>query len=110
MRDGSPCYATLRFDSGRGIDAEVVGTDPSTDLAVLRVDPEDAPPLKPLTLADSDNVTVGDNAIAIGFPLGLDRTATAGIVSGLQLSAYGIGQLTGLVGRHYEEYGVIHGR
>jgi putative serine protease PepD len=70
-------------DSGQGIDAEVVGTDPSTDLAVLRVDPDDAPPLEPLTFADSDNVTVGDNAIAIGFPLGLDRTATAGIVSGL---------------------------
>ncbi len=71
-------------DSGRGIDAEVVGTDPSTDLAVLRVDPDDAPALEPLTFADSDNVTVGDNAVAIGFPLGLDRTATAGIISGLE--------------------------
>jgi putative serine protease PepD len=48
------------------------------------VDPSKAPAaLKPLTLADSKNVTVGDNAIAIGFPLGLDRTATAGIISGL---------------------------
>ena len=74
----------VRFDdSSQGVDAEVVGTDPSSDLAVLRVDPADAPPLKPLTLADSDNVRVGDNAVAIGFPLGLDRTATAGIVSGL---------------------------
>ena len=74
----------VRFDdSSQGVDAEVVGTDPSSDLAVLRVDPDDAPPLEPLTLADSDNVRVGDNAIAIGFPLGLDRTATSGIVSGL---------------------------
>jgi len=74
----------VRFDdSSQGVDAEVVGTDPSSDLAVLRVDPDDAPPLAPLTLADSDGVRVGDNAVAIGFPLGLDRTATAGIVSGL---------------------------
>ena len=74
----------VRFDdSSRAVTARVVGTDPSTDLAVLEVDPSDAPPLKPLTLADSKNVRVGDNAIAIGFPLGLDRTATAGIVSGL---------------------------
>jgi putative serine protease PepD len=74
----------VRFDdSAQGVAAEVVGTDPSSDLAVLRVDPDDAPPLEPLTLADSDNVRVGDFAIAIGFPLGLDRTATAGIVSGL---------------------------
>jgi S1-C subfamily serine protease len=70
-------------DSSQGVPADVVGTDPSSDLAVLRIDPADAPPLKPLTLADSDNVRVGDNAIAIGFPLGLDRTATAGIISGL---------------------------
>ncbi|MEA2168782.1 MAG: hypothetical protein QOF76_2082 [Solirubrobacteraceae bacterium] len=63
--------------------AKVIGTDPSSDLAVLRVDPGRAPALKPLTLADSSTVKVGDQAIAIGFPLGLDRTATAGIVSGL---------------------------
>ncbi len=74
----------VRFDdSSQGVPAQVVGTDPSSDLAVLRVDPDDAPELQPLTLADSDNVRVGDNAIAIGFPLGLDRTATAGIISGL---------------------------
>ena len=74
----------VRFDdNGQPVRARVVGADPSSDLAVIKVDPDDAPPLKPLTLADSDSVTVGDNAIAIGYPLGLDRTATAGIISGL---------------------------
>jgi putative serine protease PepD len=75
----------VRFDdSSRPVTARVLGTDPSSDLAVLEVDPSRMPTgAKALTLADSDNVTVGDNAIAIGFPLGLDRTATAGIVSGL---------------------------
>ena len=74
----------VRFeDNGEGVDAEVLGTDSSSDLAVLRVDPSDAGGVKPLTLADSDTVRVGDLAIAIGYPLGLDRTATAGIVSGL---------------------------
>ncbi len=74
----------MRFDDkGQAIPAKVIGSDPSSDLAVLRVDPGRAPALHPLTLADSGNVRVGDNAVAIGFPLGLDRTATAGIVSGL---------------------------
>ncbi len=74
----------VRFDdSSQPVTARVVGSDPSSDLAVLKVDPGNAPALHPLTLADSGKVRVGDNAIAIGFPLGLDRTATAGIVSGL---------------------------
>ena len=73
----------MRFDDkGPSIPATIVGNDPSSDLAVLRVDPKDAK-LQPLALADSDGVRVGDVAIAIGYPLGLDRTATAGIVSGL---------------------------
>ena len=73
----------VRFDDkGALIPARVVGTDPSSDIPVLHVDPARVT-LHPLTLADSRNVRVGDNAIAIGFPLGLDRTATAGIVSGL---------------------------
>lgn len=75
--------AQVRFDdNGAAVDGEVVGTDPSSDLAVIRVDPDDAD-LAPLPLADSDQVKVGDQAIAIGYPLGLDRTATSGIISGL---------------------------
>ena len=76
--------AQVRFgDSGRQVDAEVLGSDASSDLAVLRVDPGSTGPLRPLPLADSDEVRVGDSVVAIGNPFGLDRTATAGIVSGL---------------------------
>ena len=75
-------HAQVRADEARApIDAEVIGADASTDLAVLRID--DTTGLTPLTLADSDAVGVGDTAVAIGYPLGLDRTVTAGIVSGL---------------------------
>jgi putative serine protease PepD len=74
----------VRFDdSTSGVDAEVLGSDASSDLAVLRVDASNTQNIKPLALADSDSVRVGDLAVAIGYPLGLDRTATAGIISGV---------------------------
>ena len=63
--------------------AEVVGTDPATDVALLKVDaPTDQ--LHPLALGDSSKVQVGEPVVAIGNPFGLDRTVTAGIVSALQ--------------------------
>ena len=65
------------------VEANLVGRDPSTDLAVLQVDPHQVD-LHPLPLADSDQVRVGDPVVAIGNPFGLDRTATAGIVSAIQ--------------------------
>jgi putative serine protease PepD len=69
---------------GRSLDGEVKGTDPSSDLAVVDIDPSNAPRgVRPLQFADSRQVQVGDTAIAIGNPFGLDRTATEGIVSGL---------------------------
>jgi putative serine protease PepD len=70
-------------DSDDAVTAKILGRDVSTDLAVLKVDPAQTPALEPLALADSDTVRVGDSAIAIGYPLGLERTVTAGIVSGL---------------------------
>jgi S1-C subfamily serine protease len=73
----------VSFSNQDTYDAEVVGVDPSTDLAVLRVDVSSRA-LTPLALADSDDVRVGDPVVAIGNPFGLDRTATAGIVSALQ--------------------------
>jgi putative serine protease PepD len=75
----------VRFGSdANSIEGEVRGTDPSSDLAVVEIDPGDVPAgVRPLQLADSRNVEVGDVAIAIGNPFGLDRTATEGIVSGV---------------------------
>ncbi len=63
--------------------AEVVGTDPATDVALLRIDAP-AEQLHPLSLGDSSKVQVGEQVVAIGNPFGLDRTVTAGIVSALQ--------------------------
>jgi putative serine protease PepD len=81
---GSSRSVTIRFGDGKSLRADVLGTDPSTDLAVLSVDGRDLPKgVKPLRFADSREVRVGDLAIAIGNPFGLDRTATEGIVSGL---------------------------
>jgi len=74
---------TVSFSNRDTVEAEIVGVDPSTDLAVLRVDTT-ASALTPLPLGDSDRVKVGDPVVAIGNPFGLDRTATAGIVSALQ--------------------------
>jgi putative serine protease PepD len=81
---GGAGTAQVRFgDQGRTLDAPVLGRDASSDIAVLRVDPSLTGTLHPLALADSSKVHIGDNVVAIGNPFGLDRTATAGIVSGL---------------------------
>jgi S1-C subfamily serine protease len=63
--------------------AEVIGSDPATDLALLKVDAP-ASQLHPLTLGKSSEAEVGDPVVAIGNPFGLDRTVTSGIVSALQ--------------------------
>jgi S1-C subfamily serine protease len=63
--------------------AEVVGTDPASDLALLKVEAPSSE-LHPLTLGDSSKAEVGDPVVAIGNPFGLDRTVTSGIVSALQ--------------------------
>ena len=73
----------VSFSNRDTVEAQLVGSDPSTDLAVLQVD-TNASALTPLPLGDSDKVEVGDPVVAIGNPFGLDRTATSGIVSALQ--------------------------
>ena len=82
---GTSDRVIVRFGAdGRTIDAAVKGVDASSDLAVLNIDRGSIPKhVTPLKFADSRQVAVGDIAIAIGNPLGLDRTATEGIVSGL---------------------------
>lgn len=62
----------------REVEAKVIGTDPKTDVAVLKID---ASNLKPITLGDSSNVEVGDTALAIGDPFGVGQTVTRGIIS-----------------------------
>jgi putative serine protease PepD len=73
----------VSFSNRDTVQATIVGSDPSTDLSVLRVRvPANA--LTPLPLGDSDRVEVGDQVVAIGNPFGLARTATAGIISAVQ--------------------------
>jgi putative serine protease PepD len=81
--DGSTSV-TVRFGAaGRDLRARVLGTDTSTDLSVLRLEEPAPANAHPLALANSDDVGVGDDVVAIGNPFGLDRTLTEGIVSAL---------------------------
>jgi len=74
----------VRFEEdSEPVEAEVIGTDPSTDLAVIKVDP-DAAELKPLPLGSSSDAEVGDPVVAIGNPFGYTRSVTTGIVSAKQ--------------------------
>jgi S1-C subfamily serine protease len=73
----------VSFSNNERFKAKLVGVDPSTDIAVLRVEVK-ARALKALPLGNSDGVRVGDQVIAIGNPFGLDRSVTAGIVSAVQ--------------------------
>jgi S1-C subfamily serine protease len=73
----------VSFSGSDEVDASIVGHDPATDVAVLQVDAHSRS-LSPLPLGDSDLVQVGDPVVAIGNSSNLDRTATVGIVSGVQ--------------------------
>jgi serine protease Do len=77
---------SVDLDDGRSAAAQLVGVDPGTDVAILKIDLRD---LVALPLGDSDNVAVGDFVVAVGNPFGLQGTATAGIVSGLMRSDVG---------------------
>lgn len=70
----------IKIASGKAYDAEVVGSDPKTDLALVRVKPDDNFP-EPAKLGDSDKLRVGEWVMAVGNPFGLGHTVTVGIVS-----------------------------
>jgi S1-C subfamily serine protease len=75
---------SVSFGTGKNYPAKVVGRDPDTDLAVIRLleTPKDALTIVPM--GDSDKLIVGQKVLAIGNPFGLDRTLTTGVISGLQ--------------------------
>ena len=73
---------SVEFSDGSTYDAELIGTDASTDIGVIKVDAPSSE-LTPLELGDSTAVQVGDEVVAIGSPLGLNETVTSGIVSAL---------------------------
>src|SRR5204862_6626081 len=93
----------VSFSDNESMKARIVGEDPATDIAVLQVSaPSRA--LRPLTLGDSDSVQVGDEVIAIGNPLGYDRSGSAGIVSAVGRSIHAPNQ--GSTSRHAIEHGL----
>jgi len=78
---------TVSLTDGRSFQAELVGSDPATDVALIKIPAEQ---LTALPLADSDKLRVGDFVVAIGNPFGLGQTVTSGIVSALGRSGLGI--------------------
>src|SRR5947209_15326750 len=78
----SATSVTVKFSDGSAYKGTIVGTDATTDLAVVHVSAP-ASKLNPLALADSSKVAVGDGVVAIGNPFGLDDTVTSGIISAI---------------------------
>ncbi|HEY0459193.1 MAG TPA: DegQ family serine endoprotease [Pyrinomonadaceae bacterium] len=85
---------TVRMQDGKTFEAKVVGSDPPSDLAVLKIETSNLPFL---TLGNSDSVRVGDIVLAIGNPLGIGQTVTAGIISAK-------GRRTGLSDGSFEDF------
>jgi serine protease Do len=84
----------VEMSNNRDYDAKLIGDDPRSDLAVLKINANDLPML---TLGDSDHVRVGDVALAVGNPLGIGQTVTAGIISAK-------GRTTGLSDGSFESF------
>ncbi len=82
---------TVSFKNGKSLPAKIVGAEPRKDIAVLRVKPEGLKGFEPMMLADSSKLQVGQKAVAIGSPFGLDQTLTKGVISALGRSIPGVG-------------------
>ena len=78
---------TVKLRDGRELQADLVGSDPDTDVAVIKIPPKN---LTAIPLADSEELRVGDFVVAIGNPFGLGQTVTSGIISALARSGLGI--------------------
>ena len=76
---------TVTLKDRRSFEAELIGSDPATDIALLKIDADD---IRALPLGDSDELAVGDFVVAIGNPFGFGQTATSGIVSALGRSGF----------------------
>jgi len=81
--DGAASVQVRIGDHGSPVGAQIVGADPTTDVAVLKVDPSAVGNAHPLSLGNSDDLQIGQSAVAIGSPFGLQGTLTSGIVSAL---------------------------
>ena len=81
---------SVHFGGGRNYPATVVGRDPDTDLAVIKLVEKPKEAITVVPLGDSDRLIVGQKVLAIGNPFGLDRTLTTGVISGLQRPIRGI--------------------
>ena len=84
---GNADEITVRLHDGRSVQAEVIGSDPNADIAVIKIP---AQGLTAIDLGNSDRLRVGDFVVAIGNPFGLGQTVTSGIVSALGRSGLGI--------------------
>jgi len=84
----------VELTNGRKFTAEITGTDPDSDIAVVKID---ATNLSYLELADSDKLEVGEWVLAIGNPLGLSHTVTAGIVSATGRSGFGLADIENFI-------------
>lgn len=87
---GTASSIEVRLHDGRTFPAQVVGTDPATDLAVIKIDASGLPAAR---FANRDAIRVGEWAIAVGSPFGLDYTVTAGIVSALGRGGVGMNEI-----------------
>ena len=80
---------TVQLYDGQELEAHLIGTDPATDISVIKIEGKDMPILQ---MGDSDNILVGESVIAIGNPFGLSRTVTFGIVSAKGRTGMGIAE------------------
>jgi putative serine protease PepD len=99
---------SVKFWNGKTYDAQLVGNDSSTDLAVIKVEAPDSQ-LHPLTLGASSKLVVGDPVVAIGSPFGLEETVTSGIVSALHRSIDSLNQGFRIIDSIQTDAAINHG-